>query len=55
MGKGTGEARGGTIEMAMLEPIPTTACSSDQDVKRLVDRVHSIIGKELEVLPDARS
>ena len=47
MGKGTGEARAGTIEMVMLEPIPTTNCSTDEDIKQLVTRVHTIIGKEL--------
>lgn len=47
MGKGTGEARAGTIEMIMLPPVSTAGISSDEDVKRLVDRIHSIIGKEL--------
>jgi 1-acyl-sn-glycerol-3-phosphate acyltransferase len=51
MGKGTGEARPGTIEMIMLPPVSTAGVSTDQDVKRLVDRVHSIIGKELGLLP----
>ena len=48
MGKGTGEARSGTIEMVMLPPVPTAGCSSDDDVKALVDRVHKMIGAELE-------
>lgn len=48
MGKGTGEARAGTIEMVMLEPIPTTNCSTDEEIKQLVTRVHTIIGKELD-------
>ena len=47
MGKGTGEARAGTIEMIMLPPVSTADVSTDEDVKRLVDSVHSIIGKEL--------
>ena len=51
MGKGTGEARGGTIEMIMFSPIPTTECSTDEAVKRLVDLVQAIIGKELGVVP----
>ena len=51
MGKGTGEARIGTIEMVMLPPIPTTDCSTDEDVKRLVNRVHAIIGQELGAPP----
>ncbi|MEP6911543.1 MAG: lysophospholipid acyltransferase family protein [bacterium] len=51
MGKGTGEAKPGTIEMIMLPPVPTAGVSTDEDVKRLVSRVHSIIGKELGALP----
>ena len=51
MGKGTGEARPGTIEMIMLPPVSTGGVSTDADVKRLVDRIHSIIGKELGALP----
>ncbi len=49
MGKGTGEARSGTIEMIMLPPIPTTGHSTDQDVKQLVQHVQSLIGHELGV------
>ena len=51
MGKGTGEARAGTIEMIMLPPVSTAGVTTDEDVKRLVDSVHSIIGKELGALP----
>jgi 1-acyl-sn-glycerol-3-phosphate acyltransferase len=51
MGKGTGEARPGTIEMVMLPPIATAGYSTDDEVKELVDRVHSLIGQELRVLP----
>lgn len=51
MGKGTGEARTGTIEMVMLPPVSTVGVSTDAEVKQLVDRVHSIIGKELGALP----
>ena len=47
MGKGTGEARSGTIEMVMLTPIPTAGCATDEDVKRLVNSVHTLIGQEL--------
>jgi 1-acyl-sn-glycerol-3-phosphate acyltransferase len=50
MGKGTGEARKGTINMTMLPPVSTIGVSSDEDVKRLVDRIHSMIGKELGAL-----
>lgn len=51
MGKGTGEARAGTIEMIMLPPVSTAGFSTDEDVKRLVERIHSIVGKELGALP----
>ena len=51
MGKGTGEARAGTIEMVMLAPIPTVGCSTDEAVKRLVDRVQALIGQELDAVP----
>jgi 1-acyl-sn-glycerol-3-phosphate acyltransferase len=47
MGKGTGEARRGTIEMVMLPPVATEGSSTDEDVGLLVTRVHSMIGKEL--------
>lgn len=53
MGKGTGEARAGTIEMVMLQPIPTTGCSTDEDVRRLVNHVQAMIGQELGALPVA--
>ena len=47
MGKGTGEARPGTIEMVLLTPVSTTGVSSDDEVKLLLDRVHTMIGAEL--------
>lgn len=51
MGKGTGEARRGNIEMVMLPPVATAGFSSDEDVKQLVNRVHSMIAEELGVPP----
>jgi 1-acyl-sn-glycerol-3-phosphate acyltransferase len=47
MGKGTGRARPGTIEMVMLPPVPTAGLSSDEDVQQLVKKVHSMVGHEL--------
>src|SRR6476659_6813707 len=47
MGKGTGEARFGTLDMVMLPPIPTAGCSTDEDVKKLVDCVQALIREEL--------
>jgi 1-acyl-sn-glycerol-3-phosphate acyltransferase len=51
MGKGTGEARAGIIEMVMLPPIPTTNCSTDEDIRQFVTCVHAIIGEELAASP----
>jgi 1-acyl-sn-glycerol-3-phosphate acyltransferase len=49
MGKGTGVAWPGTIEMVMLEPVETSWASSDEDLQRLVDQVQGLIMKELGV------
>ena len=51
MGKGTGEARAGTIEMVMLPPISTAGCTTDEAVRELVNRVHAIVGQELDANP----
>jgi 1-acyl-sn-glycerol-3-phosphate acyltransferase len=48
MGKGTGEARSGTIEMVILPPVSTSDASSDERVQQLLERVHAVIGQELE-------
>lgn len=47
MGKGTGVARPGSIEMVLLEPIHTTGLSTDDDVDELVASVHKLIAGEL--------
>jgi 1-acyl-sn-glycerol-3-phosphate acyltransferase len=47
MGKGTGEARAGTIEMVMLPPVSSVDYSSDDEVKQLVNLIHSMIDQEL--------
>ena len=49
MGKGTGEAQSGTIEMVMLPPVPTAGLSTDQDIKRLVQHVQALIGEQLGI------
>ena len=49
MGRGTGEAWPGTIEMVMLPPVETSSVSSDQDLDQLVKHVQGIIMKELGV------
>jgi len=48
MGKGTGEARSGTIEMVLMKPIDTNGLMTDDDIDRLVADVHALIAKELE-------
>jgi 1-acyl-sn-glycerol-3-phosphate acyltransferase len=47
MGKGTGEARSGMIEMVFLEPIDTKNYSTDEAIDRLVSEVRQAIGAEL--------
>jgi 1-acyl-sn-glycerol-3-phosphate acyltransferase len=54
MGKGTGEARAGTIEVVILPPVPTTGCKTDEEVKRLVERVQSLIADALGATPAGR-
>jgi len=51
MGKGTGEARAGTIEMVMLPPVPTAGRSTDEEVRSLVNQVHSLIAQALDGSP----
>lgn len=47
MGKGTGEAKPGTMEMVLMPPVETAGLSSDDDVKRLIEKVHGSIAEEL--------
>ena len=49
MGKGTGEAWPGTIEMVLFAPVETGWVSSDEDLQKLVDQVQGMIMKELGV------
>ena len=46
MGKGTGVARPGTMEMVVLPPIETAGLR-DEDVKRLAERTRAAIAEEL--------
>ena len=48
MGKGTGTARAGTIEMIILPPVKTKGLSTDEDVKRLAAEVRARVAEELE-------
>jgi 1-acyl-sn-glycerol-3-phosphate acyltransferase len=48
MGKGTGEARSGTIEMVLMKPIDTRYLTTDEDIDRLITNVRAQIANELE-------
>jgi len=49
MGKGTGLAKTGTIEMVILPPVSTEGVESDVEIQGLIDRVRQSIAKELGV------
>ena len=49
MGKGTGEAWPGMIEMVFLPPVETVSVRTDEDLTKLVRRVQEMIMKELGV------
>jgi 1-acyl-sn-glycerol-3-phosphate acyltransferase len=49
MGRGTGEAWPGTIEMVMLPPVETSWVSTDEDLRKLVEQVQGMIMNELGV------
>lgn len=47
MGKGTGEARSGTIEMVFLSPVDTIEMTTDEDMNQLIASVRDSIAREL--------
>jgi 1-acyl-sn-glycerol-3-phosphate acyltransferase len=47
MGKGTGEARAGAIEMVMMSPVETVGVSTDEDMNRFIADVREMIAAEL--------
>jgi 1-acyl-sn-glycerol-3-phosphate acyltransferase len=47
MGKGTGTARPGLVEMVLLPPIETEGLDADSDVKALAERTRTLIAEEL--------
>ena len=49
MGKGTGEAWPGTIEMVMMKPVETGSVHSEDDLNELVRQVQSMIMIELGI------
>jgi 1-acyl-sn-glycerol-3-phosphate acyltransferase len=48
MGKGTGEAKGGIIDMVIMPPLSTVGVDSDQDVADLISTVRESIAIELK-------
>ncbi len=52
MGKGTGEAKSGTIEMVIMHPVDTANVSTDDDINNLIAGVRQSIARELNVVPD---
>src|ERR1043165_3095407 len=48
MGKGTGEARAGTLEMVLLAPVETAGVESDEDMNQLIASVRASIAAELK-------
>jgi 1-acyl-sn-glycerol-3-phosphate acyltransferase len=48
MGKGTGEARSGTIEMVIMPPVDTKKFSTDEGINQLISDVRSSIAAELD-------
>jgi len=49
MGRGTGEAWPGTIEMVLLPPVDTSRVKTDEDLDQLVDTVQHLIMNELGI------
>ena len=49
MGKGTGEAWPGTIEMVMMPPVDTSRVKNDEDLDQLVQQVQKMIMNELGI------
>ena len=47
MGKGTGEARSGEIEMVFMKPIDTLDRTSDEAIDQLINEARQVIAKEL--------
>src|SRR5215510_8618850 len=48
MGKGTGQAKAGTIEMVIMPPISTDHLNTDRDINDLITKVRGSIAAELK-------
>ena len=51
MGKGTGEARSGILEMVILHPLTTDGLLTDEDINNLISRARASIAVELDAPP----
>ena len=49
MGKGTGEAQSGILEMIFLPPMPTEGLATDEDINHLIEASRESIARELGV------
>ena len=49
MGKGTGVARPGTIEMVIMPPVETEGLKTDEEIKRFSQEVNALVAHELGV------
>jgi 1-acyl-sn-glycerol-3-phosphate acyltransferase len=49
MGKGTGVARPGVIELVLLPPLPTADRTTDEEIKLLAEETRARIAEELKV------
>ena len=47
MGKGTGVAKPGTIEMIIMQPISTEGLKTDEEIAGLIEKVRGMISEEL--------
>ena len=47
MGKGTGEAQSGVLEMIVLPPLPTDGLATDEEINKLIDTSRNAIAREL--------
>jgi 1-acyl-sn-glycerol-3-phosphate acyltransferase len=50
MGKGTGEARSGMLEMVFMPPVETSGVVTDEDMNELITRVRNSVAAELDRL-----
>ena len=50
MGKGTGEAKAGTLEMVFLRPVEMTGVATDEQMNELIAEVRQAIAAELDMI-----